>query len=140
MFILDTNVVSELMLPQPSARVIDWVARQPSYDMYISTVSEAELRYGAEVLPPGRRRERLMAEIEGMLSEDFAGRILPFDSEAAKAYAVIAAARRAAGRPIGHADCQIAAIARSLGAPVATRDADGFQGCGINVINPWAEA
>ena len=137
MFVLDTNVVSELMLPSPSARVVGWVARQPSRDMYVSAVSEAELRYGAEILPPSQRRERLLAEIEGMLNEDFDGRILPFDSEAAQTYAVIAAARRAAGRPISHADCQIAAIARSAGASVATRDADGFQGCGIDVINPW---
>ena len=139
MFVLDTNVVSELMLPHPLARVVDWVARQPSQGMYISTVSEAELRYGAEILPQGRRRERLFAEIEGMLNEDFAGRILPFDSAAAQAYAVIAAARRAAGHPVNHADCQIAAIARSAGASVATRDSDGFQGCGIDVVNPWSD-
>ena len=139
MFVLDTNVVSELMLPHPQAGVVEWVARQPLRDMYISTVSEAELRYGAEVLPPGRRRERLLAEIEGMLNEDFDGRILSFDSKAAQAYAVIAAARRAVGRPISHADCQIAAIARSVGASVATRDAEGFQGCGVDVINPWLD-
>ena len=72
--------------------------------------------------------------------EDFGGRVIPFDSYAAKAYAAIAAARRAAGRPISHADCQIAAIARALGASVATRDLDGFEECGIEVINPWAVA
>lgn len=88
----------------------------------------------------GRRRDRLLAEIEAMLNEDFAGRVLPFDRAAAQAYASIAAARRAAGHPISHADCQIAAIARSVGAPVVTRDADGFQGCGIDVINPWLQA
>ena len=124
-------------MPQPSVRVVEWVTRQPAQDLYLSTISEAELRYGAEVLPLGRRRERLIAEIEGMLNEDFAGRVLPFDRAAAQAYAEIAAARRAAGHPISHADCQIAAIARSAGASVATRDEDGFQGCGIDVINPW---
>ena len=72
-----------------------------------------------------------------MLREDYGGRILPFDSYAAQAYAVIAASRRAAGHPINHADCQIAAIARSLGASVATRDVNDFAGCGIDVINPW---
>ena len=75
-----------------------------------------------------------------MLSEDFAGRILPFDSAAAHAYAAIAAARRAAGRPINHAACQIAAIARCRGASVATRNVTGFEGSGINLIDPWAAA
>ena len=116
--------------------------------MYLSTVSEAELRYGVEILPTGARRDRLLDEVEGMLREDFAGRIIPFDSAAAQAYAVIAAAqayaviaaaRRASGRPINHADCQIAAIARSRGASVATRDMDDFEGGGIDVINPWAD-
>ena len=137
MIVLDTNVVSELMLPSPAAIVIQWVHRQARPDLYLSTVSEAELRYGAQILPVGRRRDRLVAEVEGMIREDFAGRILPFDSGAARSYAVIAAARRAAGRPISHANCQIAAVARSRGASVATRDVDGFHGCGIDVIDPW---
>ncbi len=97
------------------------------------------MRYGAEMLPMGQRRERLIAVIEGTLRDDFPGRILPFDSAAAQAYATIAAARRAAGRPINHADCQIAAIAHSREASVATRDVSDFEGCGIEVVNPWAE-
>ena len=137
MIVLDTNVISELMLPTPDSGVMDWVARQAAPDLHVSAISEAELRYGAEVLPEGRRRDWLLEEIEGMLREDFAGRVIPFGSHAAKAYALIAAARRAAGRPIGVADCQIAAIAHSLGASVATRDVNDFEGCGIEVINPW---
>ena len=87
-----------------------------------------------------RRREALAeTAAERAFGVLFAGRILPFDSAAAQAYAVIAAARRAAGHPINHADCQIAAIARSAGASVATRDSDGFQGCGIDVVNPWSD-
>ena len=107
--------------------------------MYLTTVSEAELRYGVEILPAGVRRDRLLAGVEGMLREDFAGRVLPFDGAAAQAYAVIAADRRVAGLPINHADCQIAAIARSLGASVATRDVDGFENSGVPVINPWSD-
>lgn len=137
MIILDTNVVSELMRPSPSVEVIDWVAGQPAPSLYLSTINEAELLYGVEVLPPGRRRERLLQEVEGMLREDFEGRILPFDSTAARAYAVIASARRAAGRPINHADCQIAVIARSREASVATRNVDDFAGTGVEVVNPW---
>ncbi len=138
MIILDTNVISELMRPSPSPNVVDWVAGQVAPNLYLSTISEAELRYGVEILPTGERRNRLFAEVEGMLQEDFAGRILPFDSAAAQAYAVIAAAHRAAGHPINHADCQIAAIARCRGASVATRDVGDFEGSGIDVINPWS--
>lgn len=138
MIILDTNVVSDLMRPLPEASVVDWVARQAALNLYLSTVSEAELRYGVEILPRGARRDRLLAVVEGTLTEDFAGRVLPFDSAAAQEYALIAAARRAEGRSINHADCQIAAIARSRGAAVATRDSADFEGSGIEVINPWA--
>ena len=139
MIVLDTNIVSELIRPRPNPSVVDWVARQPGTSLFISAVTEAELRYGVEILPAGHRRERLAAEIESTLREDFAGRILSFDSAAARAYAVIAAARRAAGRPISQADCQIAAIARSRGVPVATRDVADFAGCGIKVVNPWGK-
>ena len=139
MILLDTNVVSEMMRPNPDANVTNWTSQQPLSSLYFSTIGEAELRYGAEILPPGQRRERLLTEIEQMLREDFGGRILPFDSYAARVYALIAAARRATGNPISHADCQIAAVARSVGASVATRDVAGFEGCGIEVINPWDE-
>ena len=138
MIVLDTNVVSELMRPSPAAQVIEWVSQQAAPTMYFTTISEAELRYGVAVLPAGRRRDGLLSGIEGMLREDFAGRIIPFDRAAALAYAEIAAGRRAFGHPINHADCQIAAIARSIGAAVATRDEEDFEGCGIDVINPWA--
>ena len=138
MIVLDTNVVSELMRPNPAGRVMTWVRQQVATSMYLSTVSEAELRYGVQILPPGRRRDRLRAAVEGMLRQEFTGRVLPFDRGAAQAYATIAAARRTAGRSINHADCQIAAIARSAGAAVATRDVAGFEGCGIDVIDPWA--
>ncbi len=137
MIVLDTNVVSELIAPSPAASVINWVMNQTATSLYLTTISEAELRYGAELLPAGRRRDRLTAEIEEMLNVDFAGRILPFDRRAASAYATIAAARRSAGNPISYADCQIAAIARSEGAAVATRDEGGFHDCGIDVLNPW---
>ena len=139
MIILDTNVVSELMLPSPSPRVISWVAQQPATILFLTTVSEAELRYGVEILPVGRRRDRLLDAIEGMLREDFAGRILPFDSPAARPYALIGASRRAAGHPINHADCQIAAIARSIGSSVATRNVSDFEDCGVDLIDPWSE-
>ena len=137
MIVVDTNVVSELMRLAPSAAGMAWFTEQNSASLYLTAVSEAELRAGAAILPPGRRRDRLAAEIDGVIGQDFAGRVLPFDSAAAKAYASIAASRRSAGRPIPDADCQIAAITRARDAAVATRNAGDFEQCGIAVIDPW---
>ena len=137
MILLDTNVISELMRPVPTAAVEDWVSAQPSVSLFITAVTEAELRYGLALLPDGQRRRNLLHQVEAMLAEDFAGRILPFDSSAAITYAQIAAARRQAGRPIAQADAQIAAIAAARGAAVATRNITDFEGCGIAVTNPW---
>jgi predicted nucleic acid-binding protein len=138
MIVLDTNILSELMRPTPSPAVESWVSAQPASGMFISAVTEAELRYGLALLPDGQRQRRLLAQAEAMLAEDFAGRILPFDSAAAVAYAPIAAGRRLAGRPISQADAQIAAIAASRGAAIATRNVSDFDGCGIMVLDPWA--
>ena len=138
MILLDTNILSELMRPAPEVAVEQWLANQPEASLFISAITEAELRYGAKIMPVGKRQAALVAEIEGMLGEDFGGRILPFDSPAAVAFAEIAAQRRQAGRPISQADAQIAAIARSRGAVLATRNLDDFEACGIEVVNPWA--
>lgn len=140
MILLDTNVLSELMRPAPDPAVERWLAAQPDASLFISAITEAELRYGAALLSSGKRRSALTAEIDGMLEEDFDGRILPFDRLAAQAFAAIAADRRQAGRPISQADAQIVAIARSRGAALATRNVPDFDGCGVEVINPWSAA
>ena len=95
------------------------------------------MRTGAAILPAGKRRDSLTATIDIMITEDFAGRVLPFDSAAAKAYAAIAASRRTAGQPIMEADCQIPAIARVRGAAVATRNVRDFEGCDIEIVDPF---
>jgi hypothetical protein len=138
MILLDTNVISELMRPRPDSGVVAWIAAKLATDLYISAVTEAELRYGVEILPTGQRRQQLQAALGGMLEEDFAGRILPFDSAAAIAYATIAGDRRRAARPISQMDAQIAAIARSIGAPLATRNVADFDNCGIAILDPWS--
>jgi len=135
--LLDTNVISELMRPKPAQIVLGWFAAHQSTELFLTAVSEAELRTGAAILPAGKRRDGLIACIDAMIHEDFAGRILSFDSAAAKAYAAIAAGRRAAARPIMEADCQIAAIARVLGIALATRNFRDFEGCGIEIVDPW---
>lgn len=140
MVMLDTTVVSELMRSSPDLAVETWVAGRPAASLFFSTVGEAELRYGVAIMPAGRRRDRLAAEIEAMLRDDFEGRVLPFDSDAARFYAQIAASRRAAGRSVSQTDCQIAAIARARGMAVATRNVRDFVDTGIDVIDPWAGA
>ena len=137
MIIIDTNVVSELMRATPDPAVLAWFAGHAADTLFLTAISEAELRTGAAILPVGQRRDRLVGAIDAMIDQDFAGRILPFDSPAARCYAETAAARRAAGKPIMDADCQIAAIARACNAAIATRNVKDFEGCGIDVINPW---
>jgi predicted nucleic acid-binding protein len=135
---LDTNVLSELFRPTPSTQVVDWLAQQDSAKVYFTAVGEAELRHGVALLPQGKRRDELAKAIDAILDEDFRNRVLPFDRPAAEAYALIAAERRAAGRPISQFDCQIAAIVRTYQASIATRNTVDFEGCGINVLNPWS--
>ena len=137
MIVLDTNVVSELMKAAPDESVRDWIAARPATSLYTTSITQAEILHGIALIPSGKRRDALEAAAEAMFRDDFAGRILPFGSDAARPYARIAAERRRAGRPISHFDAQIAAIARSTGATVATRDAAGYDGCGVDVINPW---
>lgn len=140
MILLDTNVVSELMRAAPEPAVQARLARQPRASVFVTAITEAELRYGVELLPARKRKSALAAQLDGMLAEDFAGRSLPFDSPAAVAFAEIAAERRRAGRPISQADAQIAAIARSRGATLATRNLGDFDGCGLDISDPWKGA
>ncbi len=137
MIVLDTNVLSEMMKASPSAGVARWLAAQPATSLYTTAVTQAEILHGVMLLPAGRRRGAIEKAAEAMFDEDFAGRVLPFGSDAARLYARIAADRRRAGRPISHFDAQIAAIARSTGAAVATRDVADYHGCGVEVIDPW---
>ena len=137
MILLDTNVLSELMKAAPAESVVRWFSTRPATGLYTTSITQAEVLHGILLLPPGRRRSAFEAAADAMFEEEFAGRILPFGSDAALPYARIAAERRRAGRPISHFDAQIAAIAHSAGAAVASRNVADFDGCGIEVINPW---
>ena len=139
MFVLDTNVVSELMRERPNLKVLRWMDNQLTDNLFVTAVTEAEIRTGIAILPGGERQHGLAAAAERLFGVFFAERILPFDSNAAQAYAMLAVERRAAGRPISQTDCQIAAIAHSQAAPVVTQDVDDFEGCGLDVIDPWAD-
>lgn len=139
MILLDTNVLSELIKPHPSNRVVSWISNQPATSLFISTITQAEILYGIAILAEGKRKQILQETAMDMFSEDFSGRILPFDVNAGIAYAEIALSRHLTGRPISQFDAQIAAIARSRGGDIATRNIKDFQECGIKLINPWEE-
>ncbi|MCW2239338.1 PIN domain-containing protein [Azospirillum canadense] len=115
MIILDTNVLSELMRPNPSAAVVRWIAGQTATDLCTTAVTQAEILYGLVLLPEGKRRNDLLTAAGQMFAEDFAGRVLPFDGAAAEAFALLAAGRRRAGasdRNLRRADCRHCAVAR----------------------------
>ena len=124
----------------PDPAVEAWAAGHALEELFFSAVGEAELRYGAAILPAGRWRETPVSDIEAMLRDAFDDRVLPFDSRAARAYADIAAMRRSVGRTLPPADCQIAAITRSRGMAVATRNVRDFDDIDIEVVNPWTAA
>jgi toxin FitB len=137
MIILDTNVLSEIMKPKPATRVVDWMAAQPATSLHTTSITQAEILHVLMLLPSSRRRSALEAAATSMFAEDFGGRMLGFGSDAALPYAQIVSDRRRAGRPISHFDAQIAAIARFMGATVATRNTADFDGCGVTVVDPW---
>ena len=138
MIVLDTNILSEALKPAPADTVLRWLAAQTPAAVFTTTITLAEILYGLEVLPVGKRRLRLLTAVEKMFAEQFDGHILSFDEDAARLFASIAASRFAAGRPISQPDAMIAAIARSHNAAVATRNTDDFERCGIQVVNPWS--
>ncbi len=139
MIVLDTNVLSELMKSEPSKRVASWIARRSARSLYVTSITQAEILYGVLLMPSGRKRSAIEEAAVEMFDTDFAGRVLPFGSEAALRYARIAADRRKLGRPISHFDAQIAAVTATAGASIATRNVDDFAHCGIDVFNPWDE-
>ncbi len=139
MLVLDTNMLSEIMRPEPERKVADWIVRQQSDELFTAAVCQAEILSGLAVMPSGRRRTELEDAARAMFTDDFDGRVLPFDIEAASAYAKVFATRRKAGRPSGTIDLMLAAIARARGASVVTRNVADFEGVGVEIINPWDE-
>jgi predicted nucleic acid-binding protein len=135
--ILDTNVLSELMRPRPAPAVQRWMEEQARLDLFATSVTQAEILYGIELLPSGRRRDGLVAAAEKMFSVLLSQRILGFESDSASHFAAIAAGRRSMGKPITDLDAQIAAIARTHKATLATRNVSDFEDCGIELTNPW---
>ncbi len=137
MILLDTNVVSEASKPGGHPNVKAWLDRQPTDSLYLSAVTVAELLWGIAVLPNGRRKTSLEDVLRSRVLPVFEGRILPFDTAAAEAYAQLRAHGRATGKAIATVDGYIAAIALAHSLTVATRDTAPFAAAGLAVINPW---
>jgi toxin FitB len=138
MIVLDTNVLSALMRREADPSIIAWLDLQPSESVWTTAVTVFEIRFGLELLAPGRRRRQLEDAFSRALDEDFQGRILPFDREAAQEAASRAAERRAVGKPVDFRDIEIAGIVSARRATLATRNARHFQDLRIELVDPWA--
>jgi len=139
MIVLDTNVVSELMRPEPAPAVLAWIQRSSGYGLYTTAVTIAEIRYGIARLPEGRRRQSLHQAADEIFAA-FPRQVLLFDLASASAYADIVASREKQGNPISGFDAQIAAICRSQAASLATRNTRDFVNTGISLLDPWQPA
>ena len=136
MIVLDTNVVSEAMKPEPHPAVLAWLNDQAAETLYLSSVTLAELLFGVAALPTGKRKDMLAQTLDGLIGL-FRDRVLPFDVDAARHYAELAVTARTGGRGFPTPDGYIAAIAASRGFVVASRDTAPFEAGGVSVINPW---
>jgi predicted nucleic acid-binding protein len=136
MIVLDTNVVSEAMKPEPHSAVRAWLNDQAAETLYLSSVTLAELLFGIAALPPGKRKDMLAQALDGLMGL-FRDRVLPFDVDAARRYAELAVTARTSGRGFPTPDGYIAAIAASRGFIVASRDTAPYAAAGVSVINPW---
>lgn len=137
MILLDTNVVSELMRPTPAPEVLQWIAAQPLEQLYIASLTVAEIRRGLALLPAGARRRKLEAAFDHFLEQGFSRRVLPLSQSTAAVYGPIYAQRMHAGLGIGELDLLLAAIATEHGARIATRNISDFDQTGVKIINPW---
>ncbi len=138
-FLLDTNVISELVKPAPHERVLRWVAGRSALDLYLSAITVGELARGVARLPAGRRRDALARWIEEDLQQQFGGRILAFDQQAAVIWGGIMGEGDRQRRPRAAIDAQIAATAIRHGLTLATRNGVDFEGMGVPLTNPWGD-
>lgn len=137
MIVLDTNVVSELMRPVPEPGVVEWVDSFPVNQLATTSITVAEILYGVRRMPSGKRKKELQTIAELIISEDFDGRVLSFDTTAAVEYAVLVTERLNGGLPISMADAQIAAICMARGFDLATRNTADFSHLDLTLLNPW---
>ena len=137
MIVLDTNVVSEILRPQPERCVLQWLDAQVPHELWLTSVVAAELMFGVAKMPSGARQRQLAQAMTAMLEQDFAARVLAFDLTCASVYADLVAQQQRQGRALAMADAQIAATCLANTAPLATRNIKHFEGLGLTLINPW---
>ena len=137
MILLDTNIISEVMRKQPSDRVLSWLNRESTAELFVSSITIAEICYGLRILPIGQRRKQLETHFEQFIAQGFTGRIIGFDETAARAYAEIMGLCKEKGRPMSLPDGQIAAVAQTNQLVLATRNIRDFAHCGLELINPF---
>ncbi len=137
MIILDTNIISEFMASPPANPVLEWLNAQDSLTLYLTTISIAEIGFGLRIMPIGKRRRLLEEQFEQFITTAFESRILSFDEAAARKYGEVKGHRKEIGRPLSDLDGQIAAIARTNGFVIATRNSKDFEACGVELINPF---
>ena len=140
MIILDTNVLSALMQRQPESAVVQWLNNQAGDSVWLTTITIFEVRFGLALLSRGRRRDALETAVERLVADELKHRVLDFDTSAAEAAARLAASRQSVGRPVDFRDTQIAGIALSRKATLATRNERHFADLDIRIVNPWSAA
>lgn len=139
MIIIDTNIVSEVMRPNPNVNVMRWLNQQDINALYITSVSMAESYFGLYRMPEGKRKDGLLIQFRLILENIFQDRLLGFTDEHSESYAELCTFAEKSGKPMQMADAQIAAIAKFHGATVVTRNTKDFEACGIKLINPFSE-
>ncbi|EKD53836.1 MAG: hypothetical protein ACD_60C00149G0035 [uncultured bacterium] len=137
MILLDTNIISEMMKQSPSIKILKWIDQQEVIDLFITTITIAEISYGIYALPKGNRRSLIENSFNQAIQESFKHRILSFDEASAHFYGKLMAHRKKLGRPLSILDGQIAAIALTQGAAIATRNVRDFAHCNLDLINPF---
>jgi predicted nucleic acid-binding protein len=137
MILLDTNVLSEVMLLRPEPAIMAWIDSQEPDGLWTCTIVVAEVFSGLDLMPAVNRQEQLREKAGYMFSTLLAGRIFPFDQAAARVYGSVLKTRKSLGRPIDEIDALFAATALACGATLATRNTPGFEGTGISLVNPW---
>lgn len=137
MILLDTNVLSALMLREPDPSVVTWLDAQPAESIWTTSITVFEIQTGLELLKAGRRRTHLEKAFEQLLSEELDGRVQSFDRAAALAAGTLAAARQRAGLSMEVRDVEIAGIALARRATLATRNVRHFTDLGVDLADPW---
>ena len=137
MIVLDTNVISEIMLPRPAVQVFHWMDRQPVPSLWTTSINIYEIRYGLQSMPEEKKRTVLMVLFERWLAEVIQQRILSFDAIAAQCAADLATERKTKGRPGDPRDTMIAGIVLASHAKLATRNVKHFEEIASSLVNPW---